>query len=490
MKRFLLFLPMLLAVYFATAQENSAGKCFNVDYEKWNAGTKPSIYIDCGNNNVFNTGYELTMEVWIRIHSASWEQKIMGKIGEGIVGGYVIANSASSNYSEIFCPDRIAATFGQSSADSAWVHFATTFAAGDVLKTYINGINVGEISVPSSQILSNNAPFVIGIAPWDLYSFEYFGDIDEVRIWNVACTEEQIKENMHKTLTGTESGLVACYDFNAANGTNSPDKTANANHGTVMNADNDYWSWNNSFAPVGSYLLNDFFDVKAAWYGKNTTAYYAAASTSGLSMLTDIAEKHFDYALFGNDNAAGLSTENLPSGLPNDFKRLNRNWLINKGGNISASLVFNIENAAGGGETLPLNNNPELYTLLVSSSLTENFQVLCSANAVDGNVVTFNNIQLENKYYTIGMASTPSSVSTNLKTEILIYPNPASSFINISNVYNADIQLVDLSGKIIETKKSETANYRFNLTGISNGLYILQIKTKKGILRKKITIQN
>ncbi|MEO1653838.1 MAG: T9SS type A sorting domain-containing protein, partial [Bacteroidota bacterium] len=43
---------------------------------------------------------------------------------------------------------------------------------------------------------------------------ELEGNIDEVRIWNVERSQLQIRLNMHLTLLGVESGLIAYYQFN------------------------------------------------------------------------------------------------------------------------------------------------------------------------------------------------------------------------------------------------------------------------------------
>ncbi|NLJ07386.1 MAG: T9SS type A sorting domain-containing protein [Sphingobacteriales bacterium] len=44
------------------------------------------------------------------------------------------------------------------------------------------------------------------------------GKIDEVRVWNTTRTQTEIRENMYKQLTGSESGLVAYYDFEEGSG--------------------------------------------------------------------------------------------------------------------------------------------------------------------------------------------------------------------------------------------------------------------------------
>lgn len=42
---------------------------------------------------------------------------------------------------------------------------------------------------------------------------DFHGQMDEVRIWKGLRTEEQIRENMFKNLTGGEPGLVGLWNF-------------------------------------------------------------------------------------------------------------------------------------------------------------------------------------------------------------------------------------------------------------------------------------
>jgi predicted nucleotidyltransferase len=71
---------------------------------------------------------------------------------------------------------------------------------------------------------------------------EYFpGLIEEVRIWNTARTTQEIRENMHLTLTGSESGLVCYWQFNEAAGDTTYDPVAGY-YGTLFNMDSTDWT--------------------------------------------------------------------------------------------------------------------------------------------------------------------------------------------------------------------------------------------------------
>ncbi|ETR68383.1 MAG: hypothetical protein OMM_10587, partial [Candidatus Magnetoglobus multicellularis str. Araruama] len=118
-----------------------------------------------------------------------------------------------------------------------WYHLALVDDGTSSAKLYINGVQYAypiEINtVPTNQTL------IIGGMQGRT---EYFsGSIDEVRIWNTNLSQEQIRENMCKRLTGEESNLVAYFRFDNTTGTKLVDLSGNDNHGTLLTMDNSDW---------------------------------------------------------------------------------------------------------------------------------------------------------------------------------------------------------------------------------------------------------
>ena len=70
---------------------------------------------------------------------------------------------------------------------------------------------------------------------------EFKGKIDEVKIWNIARTSAQIKDNIYTICTGSETGLVGYWRFDEASGTTLKDYSVNANDGVLKNMDNSAW---------------------------------------------------------------------------------------------------------------------------------------------------------------------------------------------------------------------------------------------------------
>ena len=57
------------------------------------------------------------------------------------------------------------------------------------------------------------------------------GEIDELRVWNIARTQEEIKASMHTTLKGDDAGLIGYWDFE---GGTAEDRSKNGNDGTLV----------------------------------------------------------------------------------------------------------------------------------------------------------------------------------------------------------------------------------------------------------------
>jgi hypothetical protein len=96
------------------------------------------------------------------------------------------------------------------------------------------------------------------------------------------------------------------------------------------------------------------------------------------------------------------------------------------------------------------------------------------------------------------MATFNAFLQTSIKKptsafDISIYPNPASSEINI-NINNKtlkNIQILDISGKTILEKKINTLENKFtiDLSSLESGIYIVNLQTKKEVFSSKLIIE-
>ncbi|MES1226463.1 MAG: LamG domain-containing protein, partial [Bacteroidota bacterium] len=89
-----------------------------------------------------------------------------------------------------------------------WYHVAVTYNAGTgEMNLYKNGVLVAGPTVVATYTETQQ---YIGAFQG---SFLFSGQIDEVRIWNVAKTQTEIAASMNCELSGDEAGLLAYYSF-------------------------------------------------------------------------------------------------------------------------------------------------------------------------------------------------------------------------------------------------------------------------------------
>ena len=86
-----------------------------------------------------------------------------------------------------------------------WAHYAGTYD-GSRMRVYVNGELAAERAVPGKRINSTDSPVWIGASG---YLDRTPALIDGVEIWNVARTQEEIRQSMRRGLKGDEPGLVA-----------------------------------------------------------------------------------------------------------------------------------------------------------------------------------------------------------------------------------------------------------------------------------------
>jgi len=112
----------------------------------------------------------------------------------------------------------------------AWHHVATTFD-GTNYKLFLDGVEIDNTTAFQGLTPPDNESVrIIGKKPW-------VGKIDEVRMWSVARTQDEIQANMNKTLVGNETGLVAYYPMDVNNNWEIIDKSPRANHAKITNAE-------------------------------------------------------------------------------------------------------------------------------------------------------------------------------------------------------------------------------------------------------------
>ncbi|MEK7256366.1 MAG: GEVED domain-containing protein, partial [Bacteroidota bacterium] len=120
----------------------------------------------------------------------------------------MFAITTGSNGAEQRIHSSVAAAIGQ------WQHYAVVIDdAANTGVLYLDGVQVGSNTsmTLTPAALGNLANNYLGRSQW---ADPYFnGKLDEVRIWNLAKTSQQVHCEMDVTLVGNEAGLAAYYNF-------------------------------------------------------------------------------------------------------------------------------------------------------------------------------------------------------------------------------------------------------------------------------------
>ena len=165
-----------------------------------------------------------------------------------------------------------------------WYHLALVYD-GTNLIVYINGIEAGSTSA-SGQITNESVPLKVGRLVFQTTNFDLDGQADEVGLWSVALTAEQIQNYMYADLTG-EEGLVGYWNFNEGSGDTANDASGNDNDGLIYGAN---WSTNIPFQ--GIYISDqqieedEELNMDLSYLGE-TMAFEAHSDTSAVSAVID-----------------------------------------------------------------------------------------------------------------------------------------------------------------------------------------------------------
>lgn len=120
--------------------------------------------------------------------------------------------------------------------DDEWTHVAITFG-NTRLRFYVNGIT--ELAGNATAPRATDSPLSLGRSlREDGSSTEHFhGLMDEVRIWNVVRSQQQIAQNRGRRLSGSEAGLVAMWRMEAGDGGTVADASGGGHTLRLGNAD-------------------------------------------------------------------------------------------------------------------------------------------------------------------------------------------------------------------------------------------------------------
>ncbi|WP_242918142.1 LamG-like jellyroll fold domain-containing protein [Pontibacter liquoris] len=278
-------------------------------------------YVDCSNQNRGITN-SVTVEAWVKTNSAKYHW-ILGKYdrysdrGYHLIIKYGKAAFAGRDGSGLY---RNSGYSNDNVNDNNWHHLVGVCTKG-TWQIYVNGIlQSQEVTGYQDTDLTNTAPMALG-KDFISDNENFSGTEDEVRVWNRALTQEEIRQRMCHKLTASEPGLVAYFNFDNTSGYSVTDHSPLHINGTFRNM-NPATAWTLSGAPVGDksvYLypsnwatplrlptgLATFSVVQADKAIKGMHLYQVASAPNSVSGISNPAEVKEYYGVYKVGGATG-----------------------------------------------------------------------------------------------------------------------------------------------------------------------------------------
>ena len=173
-------------------------------------GSNDQVYI--GNDSLFNSAH-ITIQAWIKADYAGQYRGVVTKrncCGSGLEQWYLQTNNFIMSFFALTSGGGFSVSDNIQVPVNVWTQYTGTYD-GTIAKLYRNGILV-DSDIATGDISPLGWPVIIGDRDGD--SDPWPGDIDEVRIWNRALSQQEIESNINCELIGNEAGLVAYYNFN------------------------------------------------------------------------------------------------------------------------------------------------------------------------------------------------------------------------------------------------------------------------------------
>ncbi len=189
-----------------------------------------------------------------------------------------------------------------------WTHVAVTYdAASTTMKLYRDGTLIST----NAAVASNYASQVTYIGSSSAAAGYLQGSVDEVRIWNVARTQTELKHFLIRAPSNTASGLASYHKLNNGSGTTSTNSTGGTN-GTLVN--------------TPGWVLSPVSFVGNALNFDGTDDVVTAASNSTLNITSSITLEAWVYATknSGIQNVVSKSSQSINTGYI--FPRTDNGW--------------------------------------------------------------------------------------------------------------------------------------------------------------------
>ena len=423
-----------------------------------------SGYIVVQNSNTPFTNVPFTVETWFNMETIASDWYTV--IGNDEYEIHLDWNSRISVW------DNGAGTLTgyQTIESNRWYHVAFV-NDGQSRRIYLNGLldveanDAGALKDDVQQLWIGNDP-----APPNRH-FNCL--VDEVRVWNVARSEEEIRNNINQHLTGAEDGLVGYWNFDQGV---AMDASGNDNHG-ALHGDASIVEADFPHSPIA---IQNNIDIGSLLVGESRSASVTIqnASSQELQIQNVTAEIAVEQTAL---SVPSWSSANIAF----TFTPTNTGQILVQTDRLPTPEVIIVLAEV----SQPLTNSEEIEDLIEKYSDSNNFNIIFDYRYDNGFISDNRERQktmdyIEDLYESIIISSHTVAANTSLKIrrsytstgfDTISYPKGANGFVIFVVAY--DFSKYKTAQGVLEPRTSLKAYGA--TTGIDN-IGIIHINTKKG----------
>jgi len=295
---------------------NTLGQSLDFD------GTSTFINAGRGTGNSLAISGDMTMEAWVKLDAISGTQGLvdfaLNDTSSETLNGKVLYQFALTSSGDL----EYAHEYGSgSNSDSMvintnliaeqWYHVAfVRSVSNNRVKVYVDGQLAGSASYGANDPAGGaNSTLIIGGtgAGTNLGDNKLNGQMSDLRIWNVARTDEQILDNFNQTLNPSgQTGLVSNWKFNETSGSTANDATG-SNNVTVSGTA----TWVDTAPDIyGVAVTIQENETVSGRFEADSTSYSVSSSPSNGSVIIDATTGNWTYTPTANFNGTDSFTVN------------------------------------------------------------------------------------------------------------------------------------------------------------------------------------
>jgi hypothetical protein len=352
-------------------------------------------------------------------------------------------------------------TIGTPLADNQYHTVSVVYGGGanaGNVKIYVDGI-MQAVGISQNNLAGstqNSLDASIGARNGAL---NWTGDMSWIRLWNVALSSSQVKQNLITCPAPTEPGLVALYNFEEGAGTVVSDATMNGLHGMMINMNSTNWTDAPASCPTCELTLTQTATVNVLSAAVGSDVQTACNTFTWMNGNTYTTSNNTDTYIIAGGAVTGCDSI------------VTLNLTINSVTDITTSL---------NGETITANNALTSYQWL---DCDNSFAMISGETGQSYTAVSNGNFAVE--LTENGCVDTSACISINsiglrsiAESIVKVYPNPANDALIIelpATQGNEKIEITDVTGRVIITTVASDIITTIRVADLSSGIYQLKV---------------